>query len=138
MIFGIDLFGNAIEPKKRGRLERRFVVPPFSVLDARQGYWQDRKRAWLSLGIQGELGRGGGRATPSHPPTVTQNPDGTLNYGGTAGQAKRFDRQRGRTDGRTDGLTLKRFRSEPGGSARPATNYSERRRGDGRGRPIDG
>ncbi len=36
----------------------RFLVPPFSVLDARQGYWQDRKRAWIALGIQSELGRG--------------------------------------------------------------------------------
>jgi hypothetical protein len=36
----------------------RFGVPPFSVLDARQGYWQTRKRAWLALGIQSELGRG--------------------------------------------------------------------------------
>ena len=40
-------------------LSERFIVPPFSVLDARQGYWQDRKRAWLALGIQSELGRGG-------------------------------------------------------------------------------
>lgn len=40
-------------------LADRFGVPPFSVLDARQGYWQDRKRAWLALGIQSELGRGG-------------------------------------------------------------------------------
>ena len=39
-------------------LAERFGVPPFSVLDARQGYWQDRKRAWLALGIQSELGRG--------------------------------------------------------------------------------
>ena len=39
-------------------LAERFIVPPFSVLDARQGYWQRRKRAWLSLGIQSELGRG--------------------------------------------------------------------------------
>ena len=39
-------------------LADRFGVPPFSVLDARQGYWQDRKRAWLALGIQSELGRG--------------------------------------------------------------------------------
>lgn len=39
-------------------LLERFVVPPFTVLDARQGYWQGRKRAWLSLGIQSELGRG--------------------------------------------------------------------------------
>ena len=40
-------------------LADRFLVPPFSVLDARQGYWQERKRAWLSLGIQSELGRRG-------------------------------------------------------------------------------
>jgi ParB-like chromosome segregation protein Spo0J/DNA modification methylase len=42
----------------RATLTGRFVVPPFSVLDARQGYWQERKRAWLALGIQSELGRG--------------------------------------------------------------------------------
>ena len=39
-------------------LAGRFIIPPFSVLDARQGEWQKRKRAWLSLGIQSELGRG--------------------------------------------------------------------------------
>jgi hypothetical protein len=50
-------------------LAERFGVPPFSVLDARQGYWQDRKRAWLSLGIQSELGRGeGGAACPGGSP----------------------------------------------------------------------
>jgi DNA modification methylase len=38
-------------------LADRFLVPPFSVLDARQGYWQTRKRAWLGLGIRSELGR---------------------------------------------------------------------------------
>lgn len=38
-------------------LGERFGVPPFSILDARQGYWQDRKRAWLAMGIQSELGR---------------------------------------------------------------------------------
>ena len=39
-------------------LADRFIVPPFSVLDARQGYWQERKRAWIALGIKSELGRG--------------------------------------------------------------------------------
>lgn len=34
-----------------------FIAPPFSVLDTKQGYWQDRKRKWLSLGLQSELGR---------------------------------------------------------------------------------
>jgi len=38
-------------------LTERFIVPPFSVLDTRQGYWQERKRKWLTLGIKGELGR---------------------------------------------------------------------------------
>lgn len=40
------------------RLTDRFVVPPFSVLDSRQGYWKSRKEQWLSLGIVSELGRG--------------------------------------------------------------------------------
>src|SRR5213079_1074313 len=43
----------------RQTLAEKFGVPPFSVLDARQGYWQERKRAWIALGIQSELGRGG-------------------------------------------------------------------------------
>lgn len=38
-------------------LTDKFLVPPFTVLDARQRYWQDRKRDWLSLGIKSELGR---------------------------------------------------------------------------------
>lgn len=42
----------------RATLSDRFLVPPFSVLDARQGYWQDRKRSWVALGIRSELGRG--------------------------------------------------------------------------------
>ena len=28
-------------------LRSKFVVPPFSVLDTRQGYWQERRRMWL-------------------------------------------------------------------------------------------
>lgn len=53
-----------IDEVEHKSLSARFIVPPFSVLDARQGYWQDRKRAWLSLGIQSELGRGGKGAYP--------------------------------------------------------------------------
>lgn len=41
-----------------GSLAEKFGVPPFSVLNAREGWWQDRKRQWLALGIQSELGRG--------------------------------------------------------------------------------
>ena len=44
-----------------GKLSDRFMLPPFSVLNAREGWWQDRKRSWLALGIKSELGRGGGQ-----------------------------------------------------------------------------
>ena len=48
------------EEYPKGNLSERFMIPPFSVLNAREGWWQDRKRAWLAIGIQSELGRGGG------------------------------------------------------------------------------
>ncbi len=56
-IFGVDLFGNAIQPNGVGELRRRFIMAPFSVLSARDGFWQERKTAWLSLGLQSDLGR---------------------------------------------------------------------------------
>ncbi|RLG17040.1 hypothetical protein DRN75_04225, partial [Nanoarchaeota archaeon] len=40
-------------------LSGRFLVPPFSVLSARDGEWQRRKRQWIALGIESEVGRGG-------------------------------------------------------------------------------
>ena len=40
-----------------GNLSGKFMIPPFSVLNAREGWWQDRKRAWLGLGIKSEDGR---------------------------------------------------------------------------------
>ncbi len=40
-----------------GSLAEQFMVPPFSTLNARDTAWQDRKKAWLALGIQSELGR---------------------------------------------------------------------------------
>ncbi len=45
------------ENEKQKKLSDRFIIPPFSVLDTKQGIWQDRKRWWLSLGIKSELGR---------------------------------------------------------------------------------
>lgn len=38
-------------------LRDRFIEPPFSVFDTKQGSWQVRKADWLALGIQSELGR---------------------------------------------------------------------------------
>ena len=43
----------------RETLQERFIIPPFSILDTRQGYWQDRKRVWKKI-IKSEIGRDGG------------------------------------------------------------------------------
>lgn len=94
-----------VSPEEARRtLVERFGVPPFSVLDARQGYWQDRKRAWIALGIKSELGRGDSNLLGLEP----------------AEQARA------------------RWKSSPGGSPRPAADYSKRQRGDGSGRTLDG
>ena len=54
-IFEVDEEQEAlINPKK---LSDRFIIPPFSVLDTKQGAWQQRKNYWLSLGIKSEEGR---------------------------------------------------------------------------------
>lgn len=52
------LFKRVVAAPSRGPLNDKFVFSPFSVFNARDGEWQDRKRAWISLGIQSELGRG--------------------------------------------------------------------------------
>lgn len=52
------------------KLADRFLLPPFSVLNAREGWWQDRKAAWLALGIQSEIGRGMENLSGSHPETT--------------------------------------------------------------------
>ncbi len=57
---GIELATDEQDGVAAQTLVEQFLIPPFSVLDARQGYWQERKRVWLALGIQSELGRGGG------------------------------------------------------------------------------
>lgn len=49
------------EQSEHGSLSDRFLIPPFSVFNAREGWWQERKRMWIAMGIQSELGRGGGK-----------------------------------------------------------------------------
>lgn len=62
-------------------LQQKFLISPFTVLDARGGFWAERKRAWRALGIRSEIGRGadekkteGGLtfARSSQPPAVYQ------------------------------------------------------------------
>lgn len=49
-----------IQVKKRipsNLLKDRFIVPPFSILDSKQGYWRERVNLWKSIGIKSEMGR---------------------------------------------------------------------------------
>lgn len=57
-LLGTDLFGEEIKQDATGKIREKFEFPPFTVLNAREGPWQERKRAWLACGIQSEVGRG--------------------------------------------------------------------------------
>lgn len=44
-----DIEGEGLEDEENGNLAEQFGAPPFSVLDTRQGYWQERRRKWLKI-----------------------------------------------------------------------------------------
>lgn len=50
-------FGLQVERPRQGPLRDRYGFAPFSTINTREGVWQDRKRAWIRLGIQSEIGR---------------------------------------------------------------------------------
>ncbi len=161
-----DFTAAPIEPAANATLAARFLVPPFSVLDARQGYWQERKRAWLSLGIRSELGRGEnlsseceqyregdgpyakGNAIPgrSMPPT-SQGSDGKLTRrdlhmkaGGPYAKGGTIGAiPPNERDNMSRSGSYSKQKSSPGGSPRPAMRLGENGktvRGDGHGRGL--
>ena len=60
-LYGVDMFGHSLRPPVVSPVAQRFLVPPFSVLNAREGDWQERKRAWIAIGIFGEKKANAGR-----------------------------------------------------------------------------
>lgn len=46
-----------LPPVRPRDLFEEFGQPPFTTLDRRTGQWQDRKRRWINLGIESEVGR---------------------------------------------------------------------------------
>jgi len=104
-------------------------MPPFSVLDARQGYWQERKRFWLAKGIKSEIGRGGvGVHVYSDAATISRQ-NGEIGFDGS----KKY---KNGLLGFSEQARSHYKNASPGGSPRPACDYSHRERGDGAGRPI--
>ena len=54
-----DVFGSGESvaeeyEEARPTLQEKYIVPPFSVLDTKQGYWQDRKEVWKKIIKSGE------------------------------------------------------------------------------------
>lgn len=64
-------------PETYNRLQDIFLVPPFSVLDGRQGYWRDRKALWAMLGLVSDVSREGA--------TAFQMPEGNLRRSAAGG-----------------------------------------------------
>lgn len=114
-----DGFDVAID--NRAKLEAKFIIPPFSVLDTRQGYWQERKRLWLGLGIQSELGRG---------ETCLYDSEAMLSQNAEPGHVGAPDYYRHKHKQKNNP------NAAPDHSLRPAMDCSKKERGDGRGRPI--
>ncbi len=60
--FGFDLevenSSYDIPNSEKGSLRDIFLVPPFSVFDTKQGYWQERKRAWRDIILDDGSSRG--------------------------------------------------------------------------------
>lgn len=54
--YGFEIeMDNEHEKYERKALTDNFIIPPFSVLDTRQGYWQDRKAQWRNrIGDDGQ------------------------------------------------------------------------------------
>ena len=120
----------------RASLADRFLVPPFSVLDARQGYWQSRKRQWIELGIQSELGRG---------EVVRGLDDGSWQEENAYSSRANIHGRKVKQAGKNGLLGFSeqarrhyRANATPGGAPMPATSLKDGKtqRGDGRGRPL--
>lgn len=50
----IDTLSDIEKQEAKQSLKERFLAPPFSVIDTRQGYWQDRKRMWNKIGLNSQ------------------------------------------------------------------------------------
>lgn len=131
------LFGDDFKVQAKDILSERFIIPPFSILNAREGEWQDRKRSWLALGIRSELGRGENLGAQSEAQRrQIENGSAYVDANGRRmkGDAKTFNTGSPGALGRAY-----KANATPGGSPMPAMKKGpkgELVRGDGRGRPL--
>jgi len=92
----IDTAEPMTREKSVGNIADRFLIAPFTVLNAREGWWQERKRAWLSLGIKSELGRD---AAISGAPLPLDRANSKVSPGGSPRPATDYGVSNARGDG---------------------------------------
>ncbi len=80
-----------------GVLAGKFMIAPFSVLNAREAWWLNRKKSWVNLGIESELGRSdslisdGGKKMAYGKSSIGTGKDGELLYRDSVGASSVFD-----------------------------------------------
>lgn len=55
--FNEDIQEKLNEVGEKTSMSDKFLIPPFSVFNAREAWWQERKKKWLDYGIESEVGR---------------------------------------------------------------------------------
>jgi hypothetical protein len=94
-----------LPPLEPASLLDRWGVPPFSVLDSRQGYWRERRQQWIALGIESFEGRA------VH--TEEEDDSKGLLYRSSGARDSSFYRQKRETEARLGReLTYAEFESE--------------------------
>jgi len=53
----VGTFDKDYSEAKKSALQDKYIIPPFSIFDSKQGYWQDRKRLWKTQLVDSGLGR---------------------------------------------------------------------------------
>lgn len=93
-------------------LADRFTLPPFSVLDARGGWWQDRKRQWIDLGLRSIEGRdartfcGHSELKDAFVEAINRKPDRTAKSVREAIEETGIDEASAKTLAMTDGVSI--------------------------------
>ena len=116
-LYGTDLFGESMRPPVTSPVAQKFLVSPFSVLNAREGDWQERKRAWAAMGIKSEIGRG---ASPggSEMPATDYSKSGCRGTGSGKAIAGTETRQTASLkSGLAFGMTIHPYDGQEGGDA---------------------
>ena len=66
----INLMDFNIIERKTGKIKEEFIYTPTTVLNTRDKVWQDRRKEWLDLGIQSEIGREDGLIYGGNPQSI--------------------------------------------------------------------